>query len=72
MKNLKRNRSKSQKRKKTVSADRKLDETLLIKLLDERARNKKVKISKEELTGLKDCKEMLKSLKEEFENEKNF
>ena len=51
----KRKRSKSIKRKKTLSNDRNLDETLLIKMLDERAQiKKKVFISKDELNNLKE------------------
>ena len=67
----KRKRSKSIKRKKTLSNDRNLDETLLIKMLDERAQiKKKVFISKDELNNLKDCRHALLSLQSEYETEK--
>ena len=66
-----RKRSKSNKRKSSHSNDRVLDETQLLKMLDERAHNKqKVLISKDELKNLKDCKHMLKNLQEEYEHEK--
>jgi hypothetical protein len=66
-----RKRSKSHKRKKTSSAEKNLDETLLIKMLDERARNnKKVLISKEEFDDLKDCKHMLECIQEDYNTQK--
>lgn len=70
-KNRNRKRSKSQKRKSSLSNDRVADEALLLKLLDERAQiKKKVVITKQEHTHLKDCKNMLICLQEEYESEK--
>jgi hypothetical protein len=66
----KKQRSKSVKRKRTVSADRTTNETQLLKMLDERAQKKKtILITTDELNELKQCKLMLKSLQEEYDIE---
>lgn len=66
-----RTRSKSQRRKMTLSSEKNLDETTLIKMLDERAQpNKTILITKEQLKALKNYKKLYLNLQKNYEKEK--